>query len=97
MTPWLTALILARAMDATTTIIGLQSPYINEAMPWMPTHPVAVVAVQGGMAAGQAYVLSRLSVKHPKLAKGLTLVQVGASGTAVGINIVVIRRVRGWK
>jgi hypothetical protein len=87
MTPWLLALILARSLDATSTVIALQDPRLVEAVPWMPRHPATVVAVQGGAAAVQVWVLRKWAVKHPKLARGLATVQIGVSGVAVTMNV----------
>jgi len=94
MTPWLTALIIARALDASSSIVALQNPLLKEGIPWMPSRPVGIVAVQGGITASQIYFLHKLSLKHPKLARGLAVVQIGTGGVAVTLNIRAIRKVR---
>lgn len=94
MTPWLIALALARSMDAATSVYALQQPGLKEGVKWMPEHPAGQIAIQAGVATGQIWVLNKISKEHPKLAKGLAVLQVGVSGTVVSMNIRVIRKVR---
>jgi hypothetical protein len=94
MTPFLLALILARSLDATSSAIALQHPNLAEGVPWMPQTATGHIALQAGISAGQVWYLSKLSVKHPKIARGLALTQIGLSGTVVTMNVRVIRSVR---
>lgn len=94
MTPWLIALALARSLDAASSAYALQQPGLAEGVPWMPQSAKGQLMVQGGMAAGQIYLYSRIGRSHPKAARVLSLVQVGMSGTAFAVNIRAIRTVR---
>ncbi len=94
MSGWLLALALARSMDAATSVYALQQPGLKEGVKWMPNSPAGQIAIQAGVATGQLWFLNKLSQEHPKLAKSLALVQIGVSGTVVGMNIRVVRSVR---
>ncbi len=94
MTPWLIALAIARALDAGSSAYALQQPGLAEGVKWMPKTATGQIALQAGMTAGQVYVYSRIGKSHPKVAKGLSLLQVGMSGTVFTMNVRVIRSVR---
>ena len=85
MTPWLTALVIARALDATSTCIGMSQGY-REMNPMMPTSCHRAVIAQAGMAGAQVLVLSALAKRHPTLSKWLAGVQIGVSSGAVAWN-----------
>jgi hypothetical protein len=94
MTPWLIALVLARSLDATSSAIALQNQNLTEGVPWMPQTAKGHIALQAGVAAGQVWYLNKLSAKHPKIARGLAVAQIGISGSVVTMNIQIMRRVR---
>ena len=85
MTQWLTALVLARVLDATSTCIGLAHGRV-EMNPIMPTSCQGNVAAQMGMAGAQVVILSVLAKKHPTLSKWLAGIQIGVSSGAVAWN-----------
>ena len=85
MTPWLTALVLARALDATSTCMGLAQGRV-EMNHIMPTSCQGAAVAQLGMAGAQVVILSVLAKKRPTLSKWLAGIQIGVSSGAVVWN-----------
>jgi hypothetical protein len=94
MTPWLIALALARSLDAASSAYALQQPGLAEGVAWMPKTATGQIALQAGITTGQVYLYRHIGKTRPKLAKGLSLLQVGMSGTVFTMNVRVIKSIR---
>jgi hypothetical protein len=81
----LLALIVARALDATSTCAAFNRG-ATEANPLIPTGCRTAVAVQAGVATAQTFGLLRLHRHHPKVALAIALATVGIEGYAVVSN-----------
>lgn len=64
----LVALALARSLDAGTTCTALARGGV-EGNPILPSSCRVAVGVQAGLTVGQDFGLTKLAVKHPKLAQ----------------------------
>jgi hypothetical protein len=60
----------------------------------MPQTAKGHIALQAGISAGQVWYLHKLSATHPKIARGLAVMQIGFSGAVVTMNVRVMRSVR---
>lgn len=93
MTPYLLALILARSLDAASSAYALHQPGLAEGVPWMPQTVRGQIVVQAGLTTGQAWCYARIGRTHPKVARGLSLLQIGTSGAAVTVNVFALRTI----
>src|ERR1043166_7856559 len=79
MKPLIIALILGHSADATTSLVAFQKG-LREVNPLViSTKPAPFIAEISAVAVGESWWLTHLSKKHPRVAKGLALAQIGGS------------------
>jgi hypothetical protein len=91
----LLTLALLKAADTTTTLIAVHHHGAREANPTVlvqPTNAKAFITYMGAYTVGQIYLTKKIAVKHPALAKALTMVSISSHGFAVSMNLNYIRK-----
>ena len=86
MTPWITALLVARLLD-TTSSCTIFARGGQELTPWMPNNCRGMIAVQSGLSISQAWAFTDLAKTHPTRAKWLAALSIAVEGTAVAWNL----------
>lgn len=86
MKPLLIVLALGRMADMSTSLVGFQAGAYEANPLVVSSRPVPFVSQVMLETAGETWMLSRLAEHHPKWAKGLALIQIGASATVSVMN-----------
>lgn len=80
MNPLIITLALLHVTDISMTYSGMVKQGGREANPFLPKNPFGVVAITTAESTSQIYLLHKVEKNHPKLAKGLMLMTIGAEG-----------------
>ena len=94
MAEWLTALILANAIDVGTTCVGLQRPGVRDVNPLMVNCPTVVTtktSLTVVQVAGVRYIEGR---GHPTAAKVVAAIGIGVATTGAAVNVTVLWKTR---
>ena len=90
MTGWFTALVLARALDVTSTCVVL-SQGGREANPIMPTSCQGHVLTGTAVTVGQILATRWLAVRHPRFARWSLGLSASVHGAAFTFNLTQMR------
>ena len=85
-------LILGQGADITTSIMAFNRGASESNPLVIDRPPAAFLAESIGFTAFEVVFLNKLSKHHPKIAKGLSYVQIGGSSAAATHNALVIHR-----
>jgi hypothetical protein len=86
MNPLLLTLALLHGADITLTNYGISKQGGHEASPFLPKNQIGLTAVVTAESVGQIYFLHAVSKNHPKAAKVMSLIAIGAEGFIVYHN-----------
>lgn len=91
MKTWLLVLALTHGADVASTC-GALSRGATEGNPFMPRSGCGQIALAStAVVGGSSFIAWKLSKTHPKLAKTLVGLQIGAKSVAIGWNVTVGR------
>jgi hypothetical protein len=89
----LLVMAIGRGVDVVTSLAAFHHDATERNPLVVSSQPVAFVSQMAIETAGQAYLIHQLNRhSHPKLAKAIAFVQIGASSGATIGNVLVIRR-----